>query len=488
VAQAYRRRSRPIAIGVSATGESITTVSLNRQNGDHLRVDPLHRLRQYRLLARFDWLFRSFSGRLPWLVEVSIFTHMLSTQQITVEMPKPLTFEELILPMSVDEFLNEFWQKRPCYVHGPQEKFKRLFSWNDLNHLLETHHFSYPRLRMSKDGTDVPPTQYIESLRFTKATRADSWALNREMAAGASLILLHADEFHPRLQSLADALTSALGWYSEVEVIAGLGSSNALPVHFDSNDCLVLQIQGTKRWHFYAPTRPTPLRASKIFPERYDAMPAPEPNEAQSTVTFEVTAGDLVYIPRGWWHLVEPLPGPCLSLNPTVFTGTMQDLVRWLVNELSVEEIWRLAIPTGVPEQRSALKRLASVINRALTPEAILQFRRFMLNEMEARPSLSLPDSATQGQRLNPSATVLISGGQVAHVTTDNASTVFRVRWRGRDFHFERQHLEVFLRLNDGHSHQVSDLLASYSSNEARIGTMAFLLTLRKEGILAVTP
>jgi ribosomal protein L16 Arg81 hydroxylase len=413
---------------------------------------------------------------------------MVSTQQATVNLPKHLGFEELIAPLCVKEFHNVFWQKRPCHVHGVESKFRELFSWKDLNDLLESHHFAHPRLRLSKDGADVAPKQYMETLRFTKGNRADSWGLTREFADGASLILQHADEFHPGLQLLVDALTSALGWHAEVEVIAGLGSSNALPIHVDSNDCLVFQIEGTKRWRLYEPTRTAPLRASKMFPDRYDVLPAINPDSERPTITFEVTAGDFAYIPRGWWHLVEPLPGPCLSLNPTVYTPTIQDLLRWLVNELSIEEICRFAIPTDAHEQQSVLCRVADVVNRALVPDAVSTFRRFVVNEMEGKPSISLPASAMGRQQVSLSRSVTIDGGGSVHVTSDNDSAIFRVRWRGRDFHFERQHLEVFRGLNDGQSHCVSDLLAGCSSAEARIRTIAFLSTLQREGIIMVIP
>src|SRR6266404_4778971 len=118
---------------------------------------------------------------------------MVSTQQVTANFPKTLSFGELIAPMPVEEFLVDIWQKKPCYVHGVEDKFHHLFSWDELNNLLETHHFANPRLRLSKDGADVPPRQYMEALSFTKGNRVDSWALTREFAGGASLILQHAD-------------------------------------------------------------------------------------------------------------------------------------------------------------------------------------------------------------------------------------------------------------------------------------------------------
>ena len=92
---------------------------------------------------------------------------------------------------------------------------------------------------------------------------------------------------------------SSSGWHSEVEIIAGSGTSNGLPIHADANDCLVFQIDGAKRWSFHEPTRSAPLRSSKIFPHRYDVFPATQPSSEMPVLKVEVKAGDSLIYPEG---------------------------------------------------------------------------------------------------------------------------------------------------------------------------------------------
>jgi ribosomal protein L16 Arg81 hydroxylase len=408
----------------------------------------------------------------------------MALQELTIPCQRELGFDELIAPMSSERFVNEYWQKRPSHIPGVSGKFQGLFSWDELNQLLESHHFAHPRFRMSKGGAGLPPKGYIEKLPFTKGDRVDGVGLERQFAQGATLIIQHADEFCPRLRCLTNALEATLGWHSEVEVIAGSGTSNGLPIHVDANDCLVFQITGTKRWRFYEPTRFAPLKSSKIFPRRYDVLPAPQPNPDKPALTVEVDAGDFVYIPRGWWHVVEPLPGPCLSLNPTVYSATVQDLLCWVVDELSIEEVYRTHIPSDNQSQQAILQDAMSALARRLNPETIEKYRAFLANEMEEPPSVALPGEPARKQALDMNSSVKATARKPLHVTADESSSVFRLRWKGTDKHFPKEYLPVFMILNDGKAHQVADVLASCSPSRGRLLSMGFLLDLWQEGIV----
>src|SRR5262249_14663519 len=154
-------------------------------------------------------------------------------------------------------------------------------------------------------------------------------------------------------------------------------------------------------------------------------------------------------------HLVEPLPGPCLSLNPTVYCATFQDLLRWLVDELSTQDACRASIPGEAGEQEAILARLESMVSSSLVPETIARFRTFLSNEMEFPTRVNLPSIANAQQGLTARSIVRIRNGRIVHVTSDESSSSFRIRWKSKDVHFSFEHLPVFLSLNDGNGHTV---------------------------------
>jgi ribosomal protein L16 Arg81 hydroxylase len=407
-----------------------------------------------------------------------------ASRSLFLSLPNSDMFVELIKPLSRGEFIEKYWQKQPCYIRGSGDKFADLFSWNDLNRILEDYHYEYPRFRMSKFGVDLPAREYLETLPFTQVNRVNPHGLYKHFATGATLILQHADEFCPRLRELSEALQSGLGWYAEIEVIAGCGTSNGLPVHFDGSDCLALQISGEKKWRFYEPTRKAPLRKAKVFPRRYDVSPAPPPAVHLPVLTYEMKPGDFMYVPRGWWHIVEPEPGPCLSINPTVYSPTVQDFLQWLVQEMSADLLCRQHIPANAKDQHELVRDLSKTLTAHLTPKRIEDYRTYLLGEMEIPLRINLPEDASTNKKLLPDSRVRLTERRSIYVTHDGNSSQVRVRWRGNDLHFHHDHYELLLKVSDGEYHSLSSLLLSCRSPEEEAKRLGFVQELINKRIL----
>jgi ribosomal protein L16 Arg81 hydroxylase len=397
---------------------------------------------------------------------------------------RAIDFVDIISPMSSDKFL-EHWQKHPCYIKGRTDKFAGLFSWSELNSILETCHCDYPRIRMSKFGVELPAKEYLQTLPFTKAVCIDPDGLGSHFHSGATLIFQHVDEFSPSLQRLAGGLEDALGWPAEVEVIAGNGNSNGLPVHFDANDCFALQLEGFKKWNFYPPTRALPLRRSKLFPRRCDAVPPSPPLTGTPALSVRVGPGDFVYIPRGWWHVVEPEPGPCLSLNPTVYSATIQDFLQWLIDELSAADSCRKHVPLEQDEQAALLAEVLTDITSRLAPKTIQQYRRYLLGERDTPRTVRLPQYPGANGLLTPDSAIAVNGHAPLYCDYDGDSPQFRVRHKGRTFHFPKKHYPMFLALNDGNVHQTVALLALDPNPENQPNAIPFLKELLSKRIIS---
>jgi hypothetical protein len=55
--------------------------------------------------------------------------------------------------------------------------------------------------------------------------------------------------------------------------------------------------------------------------------------------------GDLLYIPRGWWHVALPLAEPTLHLTVGIHNRTGLDLLRWLAERMRASETFRRDLP-----------------------------------------------------------------------------------------------------------------------------------------------
>ncbi|CAL8320321.1 unnamed protein product [Merluccius merluccius] len=106
-----------------------------------------------------------------------------------------------------------------------------------------------------------------------------------------------------------------------------IGSQEAnTPCHLDSYGFnLVLQVQGRKRWHLFPPEDTTsmyptriPYEESSVFsqvdvlrpdPDRFPAFSRARPHRVT------LLPGQVLYVPRHWWHYVESLDPVTVSVN-----------------------------------------------------------------------------------------------------------------------------------------------------------------------------
>ncbi|XP_069472792.1 HSPB1-associated protein 1 isoform X2 [Ambystoma mexicanum] len=106
--------------------------------------------------------------------------------------------------------------------------------------------------------------------------------------------------------------------------IGTLGANT--PCHVDSYGCnLVVQVQGRKRWHLFPPEDtaflyPTriPYEESSIFSKVNVANPDlksfPQFKNAR-TYVVTLQPGEVLFVPRHWWHYVESIDPITVSVN-----------------------------------------------------------------------------------------------------------------------------------------------------------------------------
>ena len=144
---------------------------------------------------------------------------------------------------------------------------------------------------------------------------------------------------------------------------AGWHSQKAFDMHWDPQEAIVLQLSGKKRWKVYRPTRLHPLKNDVELPHQ----PAGEP-------VWEglMADGDLLYIPRGWWHVAFPLNEPSLHLTVSLTPPTGMDYLGWAVSKLRRHAQARASLPPAAGETARTeiagglLSQLAGLLNRGV--------------------------------------------------------------------------------------------------------------------------
>lgn len=299
------------------------------------------------------------------------------------------TLQGLIAPLPLSEFLSQALHKRAVHVTGHADRHQPLFSSDALEALANTGPTaSHVRLYRSDVG-------------FVQATSAAQ--VVEQLSHGAAVVVEGAEHYSPRLGALADRLSAELDEPSRVNVYATSPSAPGFPLHADTHDVLVLQIEGEKRWTVSAPTLSDPLFHPSLHPQT-------APTEDKPYLDVALNPGDTLYIPRGHWHQAQALGGPSLHLTVALFAATGVDVMHYLVDRMHGSAVARAPFPvspglslreaSSVPqEHHDHLQSLRDELSELLgQPSFLADFRRWRM----AHRSLRQPVRVMQHLRAEP--------------------------------------------------------------------------------------
>jgi ribosomal protein L16 Arg81 hydroxylase len=360
---------------------------------------------------------------------------------------------DFLAPLDIQKFFSDFLSKQSVHVKGGAAKAASLFSWHELNRILEQNRLAAPQLRLVQKGKSV---EDLDFMRQRKTSRGDAISfidtpsLYRHLKDGASLVLDAVDEMSPSVGRQCQKLGQHFATHFSVNAYAAWGSEEGFGLHWDDHDVFVLQIEGRKRWQLYGPAR--------RFPLDVDVIGNVEPPKVVEWEAL-VSAGDVIYIPRGHWHRATAVNEPTLHLTFGFITPTAIDWLQWVVDSLRENDIYREDIPIFEPswaigEYESKIKTL---MVEAFSERNVSRFLEHKKGKNISRSYLSLPFAASN-ESLPLSAKVRFSGISYAIADSESASTVV-FQALGREWLIAREAERLALQIFLGNTCCVIDLL-----------------------------
>lgn len=176
------------------------------------------------------------------------------------------------------EFLERFYlPRRPVIIEGATEHWPALRRWTReyLTETLERYAGSATRQLLWWDidrtlvAHDVPEPQLVAELRRLQAPRERARSRRLWMSAGGE----------------------------------------CTPWHYDGNSLEIFnaQVVGKKRFTLVSPHTPIDLAAFSLMGRAPAAQPEQLLSARHEYTSFELCAGELLYLPRHWFHFVESL-------------------------------------------------------------------------------------------------------------------------------------------------------------------------------------
>ncbi|HKC64029.1 MAG TPA: cupin domain-containing protein [Pyrinomonadaceae bacterium] len=390
------------------------------------------------------------------------------------------SLEKLLEPCLAEEFLQTTWGKTYRHIVGWRGKFTPLLPWNRLNEILAEHRLDFPRLRLARSGKSLPASTY---LRYARSPRAKSsipkllsTELVKQLREGATLVLDAVDELHAPLRELAEGLEFYFREHIQINAYAGWQIEKGFDLHFDDHDVFILQVAGRKRWKIYGMTHAFPLASDRGIIEK------PESDSIWEGMLLD---GDVLYIPRGWWHVAEPQAEPTLHLTVGVHNQTGVDLLRWLSEKMKASAAFRKDLPRFSSDEESQAH--IEQLKEALLSEWDESLLKRYLDDTDAlalpRPHTNLPLSVTN-ESLSSSTLIRLAAPRPINFAVKEGVLEFncnKKRWR-----FAAETLPIFRRLENRNICSVSELCeaAEGSIDEERV--RALLNELLFHGLLSI--
>lgn len=279
-----------------------------------------------------------------------------------------LDFHDLIRPVTLDAFKQDYWEQRPLVVTGDRHGlYDNLLTLADVDELLSISSGQSAPVRVVRDGREIP--------QRSRGLYGDIGAVERyyaEFRDGATLVLLSLNERWKPLKQLCQSLSELFSAAFQVNVYLTPAHSRGLGPHYDTHDVFVLQTCGSKRWRLYDEPKVLPLPGQPRVGEKSE--------RDESYQEFDLHAGEMIYIPRGWRH--EASTGDSTSLHLTIgvypVTWAMV-LMHAMESVIEHDSRFRESLPIGFSSTkenekaaRARLGELVEVLTNSLDPTSLI--------------------------------------------------------------------------------------------------------------------
>jgi len=283
----------------------------------------------------------------------------------------PSTLADLVSPLTEPEFLGLLRRRELAYRSGANgDRYEQVLGWSALRRMIQAGNYPNKRpddIRVTKESIVVPVS------RWTTNGKVDVAKLEEFLASGFSVVVLHLDEHVPALAAVCGEIRSRTleGSFVGAVVTSGAGAG-AFPVHYDPEDLVILQVEGTKRWQIFGPPVSNPLRR----------MPKQSPPETEPIFDEVLEPGDLLFVPGGNWHHCESGLSTSVHLGifflpPTGWHAASKVLQPFLSEELFRTPLTRLDGPSALAEVEAEVKsRLIERIGELKLNEFIAEWSK----------------------------------------------------------------------------------------------------------------
>lgn len=273
-------------------------------------------------------------------------------------------------------FFSEFYEKK--YYLLKNGAHVENFTWPLLDSALFSWSPDDGSMLLYKNGR-VDSQEYVETFLdiTTQRQRVIKDALYKNLKSGATLVLNKINNHIAEINDLCKELSQFVGVKTNANGYVAFGGDGSFGKHWDTHDVFAVQLIGKKLWRIYAPTfeNPLPHQGSKEFVDECPSVPE---------IEIVLDEGDVLYLPRGWWHEALPIEGEeSFHITVGLFPAKVMDYLIWACGKyLPLDKCGREMLHEGV-DSTAVLKIFAERVSSILTQEGTLDEFFSLIRENE---------------------------------------------------------------------------------------------------------
>lgn len=330
------------------------------------------------------------------------------------------------LGIRLDDFLARFWGQTFAHLPGARGRFHDLLSWAEVNGMLQKHRLEPPRLRLARGGQFAAKTAFLR-YEGGKVPHVVPEGLSQQLRDGYTLIVDAVDDMADGVMQLAADFERELHESVQVNMYAGWREQQGFNRHCDTHDVVVLQVYGKKYWRVYEGGRPHPLK-DDIAPN----------DDVPQKIVWEglLEDGDVLYIPRGWWHEASGVGEVTLHLTFGIHQRTGVNLVHWLADQLRASTDFRAPLKrfASPDEQQQQLAELRKQLFDAFDDDLLPRYFAHQNARARSRGWASLPWTVGDATPPPLSARIALAAPRELNLVRDDHSVHFNANGRAWRF------------------------------------------------------
>lgn len=262
-----------------------------------------------------------------------------------------ISWDALIDPIGAENFERDYFAEQPLHLKArdlPICGLETIEGWRSMLRGQPT------RMQGRRVVVDLDP-----SIDRTEALCPELVAL---LDQGGPLIVNAVDRVNPVVGEIAGAIATGLGGRAVVNGYISPNRKDALDLHADDHEVVVLQLDGVKCW-----TIGTRIARGLTHSSLFAIDNASLSDHARRTDTFralELHPGELLYLPRGLAHRATARDAYSIHLSVGIFRPTGLDFTEFVLKRLIAETSSRdyfpnLRLDVGESENRAYMDFIA---------------------------------------------------------------------------------------------------------------------------------